>query len=1117
MTKPKNVFLLAITALLVAATAWGQGSTGTITGSVADASGAAVPGATVTATNTGTGFAKKTTTGATGLYNIVELPPGMYTVAVEATGFAKTTLTEQRLVVASNLHLDVKLEVGQLNESVTVESAAAQVNTDDAQLGRSLTTIPNLPILSGNSGRNALSLIGLQPGVTMTPTTSAQGPASAVGPFEVNGQRSQANNFIMDGADANDLAINVPSGPDVISPDALGEFRVVTGAMKAEYGRNSGAIVETTIKSGTNSFHGEAVEIFRNKVLNANNFFSNAAGVANPPYNLNDFDANVGGPVIKNRTFFFASYLGFRRVYGVTSSGQVFSDAERAAILANGVPAAKAIVNITPLPSPGFTFTNFSAPKDSLNRDQGVFKIDHRVSDKNYFSVSFFTERRTEQNPFSFSGPSVPGFGELDLNTDYNVALHDTHTFAPNLVNEALASFHRNDTPGVVPANHMTPASLGFTGIIPDDPSAAGPPDIAINALNVGNTYDGPQSRQDNTWQYADNVSWIKGRHSMKFGVEYKAYEQNQIFDFVNNGYLDFNGNATASNLVPALPGLPLSDPNYDAVNDFANGYISGFYQQSNSNRQGYRDKFFSAYAQDDFKVTRTLTVNLGLRWDYGAPITELRNRIDAFRSGEQSTVWPTAPVGLVFPGDAGISRSTYGRDLNNFGPRLGIAWDPTGKGKLSIRSGFGVFYNIPETELTLQFLGALPNGVSLVLPVGATDMTHPFQTPVGEAPFASNPFPFQAPKPGGQYNFAAFGSLNITDMNPNFATPYAYQYDFQMQYQIAKDWVADAAYVGTMGRKLEIRRDIDYALPSPGAARAMDSNQNEALRFVYDINNPQNAAFGGAVYGGITDQSSAATSSYSSLQLALEKRFSRGLQLTNAYTWSHCIDDDSGLRGNANPISTRYDRGNCDTDARHRYIGSAVYQLPFFQDQHGFIGHVLGGFNVSTVVTLQTGLPFDIIDSGDRSLTGGGDDRPNYIGGVVQFADPRSNAFGLSNPYFNGTGGGTATGAGNPNFARVGSGPSVAQGAGVYGNFGRNVFHGPGILNSDFSIAKTTHITEKHSLTFRAEFFNLFNHTQFFNPGNTASQNDIASPTFGEVTLARDPRLVQLSLRYMF
>ncbi len=1093
-------------ALLCVAAAWGQGATGatgTITGTVTDASGGAVAGAAVTATNTETGIQTKTTSGGTGLYVFLEKPPGMYSVTVEAPGFAKTTLTQQRLLVLGVLHMDVRLEVGKVNESVTVESTASQVNTDDAQLGRALTTIPDLPILSGNGGRDALNLVELQPGVTMT---RADSPGEVVGPFAVNGQRSQANNYILDGADANDLAINVPSGPDVISPDAIGEFRLVTGAMNPEYGRNSGAQIELTIKSGTNSFHGQATEIFRNKVLNTNNFFSNEAGVPNPPYNLNDFDANVGGPVIKNRTFFFASYLGFRRVYGETSSGTVFSNAERAAILANGVPTAKAIVNITPLASPGFTYTNFSAPTDRFSRDQGLFKVDHHFSDRNYLSLSMFTESSVENTPFSFSGPTIPGFGELDLNTDYNVAMHDTHTFSPTVVNEALFSFHRNYTPGVVPQNHDSPASLGFTGIIPDDPAAAGPPTIIINSIQIGNTYEGPQTRADNTWQYADSVSWIKGRHTMKFGGEFRAYEQNQLFDFINNGYLDFDGAATLAGLVKPLPGLPTSDPNFDAINDFANGFISGFYDQSNSNKQGYRDKFFSAFAQDSFKMTRTFTLIFGLRWDFGAPWTEIHNEVDAFRAGQQSTVFPTAPLGLVFPGDASIPRSTYNADYHNFAPRLGLAWDPTGTGKLSIRSGFGVFYNVPESELTLQFLGTLPYGAQVVIP-GATNMAMPYQTAVGVAPFTTNPFPFQTGKPGQPYNFAQYAPISLFVMDPHFATPYAYQYDFQVQYQLARDWLVDAAYVGTMGRKLETRRDMNYAVLEPGA-----TTFNEPLRDVYNLNNPQDAAYGGAVFGGITDQSTSADSNYNSLQLALDKRFGYGLQLTNAFTLAHCIDDGSGLRFNNNPYSTTYDRGNCSTDIRHSYVGSALYQLPFFKDQRGFLGHVLGGFNVSMVETVQNGIPFDIIDSGDRSLTGAGDDRPDYIGGTVQFVDPRANDFGLSNALFNGTGGGTATGAGNPYFARVGSGPSLAQGAGRYGNFGRNVFHGPGIFDTDLSVGKAFRITEKQTLTFRAEAFNFFNHAQFENP-----VGDIASPVFGEVTAAHDPRLVQLSLRFMF
>ncbi|MBV9303726.1 MAG: carboxypeptidase regulatory-like domain-containing protein [Acidobacteriaceae bacterium] len=376
--------LLGITfTLLLAMTGWTQTSTGTITGTVIDASGGSIAGANVFATNAGTGAERRTATNNIGFYQFIELPPGMYSITVEAPGFAKTTIAAQRLVVASNLRVDVTLQIGKVNESVTVDETSPQVNTEDAQLGRSITDIASLPILSGNGGRNALSLIALQPGVTTTPGTAAQTPAAAVGDFEVNGQRSQANNFVLDGTDSNDLAIG-------------------------------------------------AEEIFRNRVLNSNNFFLNEVGTPKPKYNLNDFDANLGGPVIKNRTFFFASYLGFRRVFGVSNSGTVFSDAERAAILAHGVPAAKAIVNITPVASSSDTL--FSAPVDSLNRDQGLFKVDHRFSNANNFSVLYFTERATENAPFSFGGPTIPGFGELDFTTYHNVALHDTHSFSPILL-----------------------------------------------------------------------------------------------------------------------------------------------------------------------------------------------------------------------------------------------------------------------------------------------------------------------------------------------------------------------------------------------------------------------------------------------------------------------------------------------------------------------------------------------------------------------------------------------------------------------------------------------------------------------------------------------------------
>jgi len=1097
--------LLAMMGLLLAGSAFGQEATGTVTGTVTDATGGVVANASVNVTNAGTGAVSKTTTNASGLYSVVQLPPGMYTVTVEASGFRKTTLSAQRLVVASTLHMDVSLEVGQVTESVTVDAATQQINTDDAQLGQSLTNIPDLPILSGNGGRNMLGLVGLQPGVAMTQADAA---GSSVGPFSVNGQRTQSNNFMLDGADDNDLAINTPDANGVISPDAIGEFRVVTGPMKAEYGRNSGAVVESIIKSGTNSFHGGATEIFRNKVLNANNFFLNASGTARPPFNLNDFDAYVGGPVIKNKTFFFASYLGFRRVYGESASGTVFSDAERAAIEANGVQAARNVLNIVPVANYGGN-QYISAPTDRLNRDQGVMRIDHQFSQKNTLSMSYFTERSTELAPFAFgAGVTLPGFGELDYATFHNAEINDTHSFSPNVINEATMAFHRLDSPAVEPQNTTSPSALGFSGIIPDDPSAAGPPFMSIGSISLGNTYEGPQARRDNNWQYRDTVTWVKGRHTLKLGVEYNAYEQNQIFDFINDGYMIFTGDFTEGSLgfsIPVLPGLENSNP---AINDFAQGDLL-FYDQSNANRQGYRYKSISGYAEDDFKMTRNFTVNLGLRYDYGTPLTEVHNEVSTFMPGQQSTVFPTAPTGLVFVGDTGVTNSTYHSDYNNFGPRVGFAWNPGGNGKLVVRSGFGMFYNTPESELTLQFLGAPPFGAQIVT-YASTDMTQPYQTSLLN-PLTTNPFPFHPAQPGQPFDFTIAAPIGITRMDPNFVTPYSFQYDMQLEYQLARNWMAQAAYVGSQGRKQEDRRDIDPAQILPGANTGNDPDRN-----LYNINNPLDAAYGGAVFGGITDQLSDANSSYNSLQVALNKQMSNGLMLTNSYTWAHCIDNASGLRTNSNPYDAQRDRGNCDTDIRNSYVGSAVYQLPFFKEQRGLVGHVLGGFTVSTVVTLQSGIPFDITDSGDRSLTGAGDDRPNYIGGNVVFVDPRSNSFygttGDPNNYFDGTGGGTGGALSNPYFNRVGTAGSLTAGAGYYGNFGRNVFHGPGELNTDLSLAKYTHVTENQVLIIRAEAFNFFNHTQFFNP-----ESNIAASNFGQITTAHDPRLIQLSLRYNF
>jgi hypothetical protein len=1094
--------LVAAWALACAIACFGQGTTGTITGAVTDPAGAVIVGAKITAHNAGTGIDAITKTNETGTYTLSNLSPAEYSIIVESEGFRRATLSPQRLVVGGVNREDVQLEVGSVSETVTIEAKTSQVNVIDAQMGRAIVDIPQLPILSGAGGRNPLALALTIPGVV----TGAPGQ---VGNFSVNGARSQANNFMLDGGDSNDLAINIADAVNLISPNALSEFRLVTGSMKAEFGRNPGATVEVTTKSGTNSYHGLASEVFRNTALNATPFFQNAVpnGTADllssgqkrrPQWNTNDFDANFGGHIIKDKTFFFVSYLGFRRRQGVLSSAVVPTDAQRAPINANATPQAKALLALIPAANSGNTL--FSSPSNVLDRDQGVLRLDHYFTQTNQLSVTYFIEDERAINPFAFGGSGIPGFGTSDPARFYNVVLRDAQTFSPTLFNEVRASYHRRDSPSVVPLNRTSLSSLGLGAIIPDDPGASGPPYVSISGFGTwGNTIQGPQSRADNTWQYADNLSWSHGRHTVKAGVDYRAFEQNQVFDFINNGIIVIDGSGVQNGLAKPIAGLP------DTLSDFAGGFATQFVQNS-AGRRGYRTKATDLFVQDDWKVSRNFTINVGLRWEYNTPLTDLANRVNTLRAGQQSAIFPDAPKGLVFPGDQGVPAATYKSDWNNFGPRAGIAWDVLGNGKLAIRAGYGVFFDTPISELTLQFLTSPPFAIQpgTLFTSYANPWAGSMINPIPQ------PFPFTPVKPGQKFDFANIAPFPLTVMDPSFATPYSNNWNAQVQYQVSADWVFQIGYVGNNGVKLLSRREINPAIPGPGATTG-----NTDARRILNLNNPLDAAFGGAVFSGITDQTTDAHSNFNSFQVDVTKRLSKGFSMTHAYTWSHGIDNASGLRVNTNIYDARLDRANSDTDARHRYVGTYIYEIPFMKGRQGFMGHLLGGWGISGITSYQTGLPFNITEPNDRCLCGGGNQRPDYAGGNVVFYDPRSNTAvsGRGNSYFDGTGGGSATGAPNPFFRRVGSGQTFAAGAGRYGNLGRNVFHGPGIDNWDTSAFKRFTISEHQNVEFRGEFFNIFNHTQFANPNGS-----IGSANFGKVTAIQgNPRIVQFTLRYQF
>lgn len=1095
--------------LLVVSSALAQGVTGTITGVVRDPGGAVVPGASVEARNVDTGAQAKAITNEDGYYRIGNLEPGSYQLSVEARGFKKTTLSAERLSVAQSLRLDVGLEIGTVTEVVSVEAAATEVVTEDAQLGKVLRDPTGLPVLSGAGGRNVLSLAGIQPGVVFAGQLSGQ----AVGIFSANGQRAQANNYMLDGGDSNDLAINVPDAVQGISPNALQEFRLITGAMKAEYGRNSGSIVQVQTRSGGNEWHGGASETFRNTKLNAVHFFQKsvsggtsthfASGLPRKPqWNTNDFDAQFGGPIARDKSFFFLNYLGFRRRQGVANSATVFNDAQRAAIEANGTPEARALLALVPRASEGNTL--FSSPSNSLNRDQGLAKWDHNFTDANRFAATYFIEHQTFTDPFAFGGGSVPGFGTSGKLRFQNIILRDTHTFSPTLLNEFRASFHRRGTLSVIPLNQTKLNSLGIRGIIPDDPAAEGPPWVAISGFTgFGNTIQGPQGRADNTFQYIDNVSWTRGRHYAKFGGEFRTYAQNQVFDFINNGFISIDGGGTLRGVIPRR--IPASIDSTGVINDFASGFSSAYFQNS-AGRRGYRTRSTNLFMQDDWKVASNFTLNVGLRWEYNTSLKDLADRVVTFRRGEKSAVFPDAPAGMVYPGDTGISRSTYEEDLNNFAPRFGFAWDVMRNGKLAVRGGYGLFYDAPITELTLQFLTSAPYAVQPF--TQDNDYRDPWST--SRVATIPQPFPFQPVPRGGRFNFANIAPIPLTIMDPDFATPYGQQYNLQIQYQLHRNWIVETGYVGSTGVKLLNRRQINPAVPGPGATTA-----NTNLRRILNQNHPEGAQFRNTPFSGITNQLTDANSNYNSLQVGLTKRFSRGFQMTHAYTWGHAIDNASGLRVASRIDDARADRADSEHDVRHRYVASYRYEFPWMREQAGALGKILGGWGVSGVTTFQSGLVISITETDDRCLCTSGNQRPDFVGsGSVQFFDPRSTSAvsGRPNSWFDGTGGGTPTAAANPYFRRVGSGTSFALGAGRFGNLGRNPLHGPGINNWEISAFKGTRISESHSVQFRMDMFNVFNHTQFLNPNGA-----IASPLFGRVTTTQEPRIVQFALRYMF
>lgn len=624
-----------------------------------------------------------------------------------------------------------------------------------------------------------------------------------------------------------------------------------------------------------------------------------------------------------------------------------------------------------------------------------------------------------------------------------------------------------------------------------------------------GNTWNGPQAFKTNNYQVLDNISWSRPRHLVKFGGEFRTFAMNTTLDSFPNGSLTITGSGSNPNapivnrLIPALALVP-------ALNDFANGFATVF-RQSSSARVAHRSRAVSFFMQDDWRVVSGFSISAGLRWEYDTPYFDIRDRIVSLRAGARSRVFPDAPVGLVFPRDPGVPRSTYTADRNDFSPRLGFAWDVMRNGKLSLRGGFSLLYDAPFEEMLISAsLFSPPYSISPT--TLSTDYANPWLgSRVNPIP---QPFPYQPPRAADRLDFTKFAPLNFTFLDPGFRTPYAQQWNLQVQYQFPKDWLLEIGYVGNAGRKLSNETEYNYAVPGPGAT-PLNTNQRRIL----NQGNPQNPQFGGAVFGSVRVHHGNANSSYNGLQIQMSRRLANGFYMSTGYTWSHAIDNASGRRVSSGP-DPRQDRGNSDHDARHNFTMAYVYELPFYRQKSGVGGHIFGGWGLSGRTSLITGPYATVFEPEDRCLCAIVSGlsfnaiRPDATGAKLVYVDPRSTTAvpGRPNSWFDGTGGGTPTAETNPYFRRVGSGQSVDQGGGRFGNAGRNTIRTPGLNEWNVSLFKRTSVKEGHVLEFRSEFYNALNHANFMAP-----DVNIGSPTFGIITQTRDPRIIQMVLKYEF
>ena len=1053
--------------VLAAATLSAQTFRGTVLGTVTDPSGAVVSGAKVTVHNAGTGQERTTQTSADGSYSIPELPIGTYSVTITQAGFQTFVANGVTVDVAGERRVDASLKTGEVSTKVEVSADELPiVETTSAELGGTLTsqTIESLPV----NGRDYTKLIFLNPGVAGSPDQISDSPGS-YGTFSMNGSRGRSNNFLLDGTDMNDGYRNDPAineagvfgDPATILPiDAVAELRVLSN-YEAEYGRNSGAIVNIVTKSGTNQWHGSLLEFWRDGTLGARNYFNNEGG--KNPFHNNQFGGSFGGPIVKDKTFFYLNYEGQRETGAQAGTScvpnpTVIAATEQQIINGGGTvnPVATAILAQNPWPAPnvpgastditGCATPNLATSTHFKNRvDSMIAKIDHNFNASNMLTGRYYFGDSDQSFPFAqLGGGLLPGFNTVTPTRVQLISLSWVKVVNSAQLNEARLGWNRF-AEGFFPEDgKFNPNSVGLdTGVSAYD---YGLPAITMGGFSqIGATSSVPRNRVDANWHFVDNYSWKTGRHDLKLGYEFRRTTILHVIDHNFRGTLSF-----------------------DDLSQFLQGLPSGGAQISGYTRRHTSENSHGFYLQDSFRWTPRLTVNLGVRWDYFGVVHEKNNLFYQFD--------PAAGGSLVQVGSSGGPSKLYNPDYNNFAPRIAFAYDVTGKGKTVIRAGWGMFYDAFSQDI---FLGHLPwNCVFCPGPA----------YPGSSLLFGSaNAGPLTA----GQPVYGGFGpNGDFFAADPKLRTPYVQNFNLNWQQQITTRAVLQLGYVGTKGTKLFQFYDINQ--PNQATITAFDL-ANGVSGYGVPRNYPN--------FFYLDQEKSSANSIYHALQASLKVSGWHGLTSQANFVWSHSIDTASDLEdflpNQAQPQNSTVpsgDRGNSSFDIRRRFTWNFGYEFPAFASEHK---KLTGGWSVNGILNLQDGQPWQLNYEfqGDYSGAGEGFDRPDQIGTPRYSSNPLQyidlSAFAAP-----------CTWDPNQNPGATDESNCVA-GTRHFGSLRRNSLRGPAFKELNFSIAKNTPLTERVNLQFSADFFNLFNHPNFANPSMPNFIANIGSPNASDGTHA--------------